>query len=235
MGRPADQFVVIHLKIEAMLVRISILPLLLLALIYGRPNDVEGSATEECSFTEEIPAVEDYMRLVTFSDPYQGNFEADVTVIEYFDPNCPHCKTLHPIMKEVIAANGQHARFFMIPFVLWQYSLPQAEALFVAGQDGKYFDMLDAQYAAQKPGGMTIDELVSLASDIGLDPVVFRTRLEKGLNQRMILARRQEISELGIRGTPSVMINGKFVDSGSKSLQCINELIAGEVAVLKQG
>ena len=138
-------------------------------------------------------------------------------------------------MKEVIAANSKNARFFMIPFVLWQYSLPQAEALFVAGQDGKYFEMLDSQYQIQQPGGLSLDQLVALSQDIGLDPVKFRTRLEKGLNQRMIMARREEIRYLGVQGTPALMINGKFVDSGSKSLTCINQLIKEEVALVKKG
>jgi protein-disulfide isomerase len=218
-----------------MYLRISLLPLVLIAFLLGHPEKTSTIPVDECSFSKEIPEVEDYMRLITFSDSYQGNMDSKVTVIEYFDPNCPHCKTLHPIMKDVIAANSKSARFFMIPFVLWQYSLPQAEALFVAGQDGKYFEMLDAQYANQQAGGMSIDELVILAQNIGLDPVQFRTRLDKGLNQPMILARRQEISDLGVRGTPALMINGKFVDGGSKSLTCINELIKKEVASLKQG
>ena len=194
-----------------------------------------NAGPDECSFAQDIPVVEDYLRLVTFSEPYQGKFDSGVTVIEYFDPNCPHCKTLHPIMKEVIAANSKNARFFMIPFVLWQYSLPQAEALFVAGQDGKYFEMLDAQYQIQQPGGLSLDQLVALSQDIGLDPVKFRPRLEKGLNQRMIMARREEIRDLGVQGTPALMNNGKFVDSGSKSLTCINQLIKEEVALVKKG
>jgi len=220
-----------------MIIRISTLPLLFLALTwFSSLSDPTGqvTATDDCAFAKDIPVVEDYMRLITFADPYLGNFDADVTVIEYFDPNCPHCKTLHPIMKQVVAENGKKARFFMIPFVLWQYSVIQAEALFVAGQDGKYFEMLDAQYQAQQPKGMSLDEVVNLAKNIGLDPVKFKTRMERGMNQRMIMARREEIRELGVQGTPAVMINGKFVDGGSKSFACINELIKKEAAI-KQG
>ena len=138
-------------------------------------------------------------------------------------------------MKDVIAANSKNARFFMIPFVLWQYSLPQAEALFVAGQEGKYFEMLELQYKYQKAGGMSPDELVSLSKDLGLDPQKFRARLEKRLNEPMIMARREEIRQMGVQGTPAVMINGKFVDGGSKSLTCINQLIQQEAALVKAG
>ena len=46
---------------------------------------------------------------------------------------------------------------------------------------------------------------------------------------RSILERRSKIVETGVRGTPSVMINGRFVASDSKSRICLNELIAAEV------
>jgi protein-disulfide isomerase len=41
----------------------------------------------------------------------------------------------------------------------------------------------------------------------------------------MIMARRQEIIDMGIRGTPAVMINGRVIDGQSKSFECIVELI----------
>lgn len=218
--------------------RISLLPLLLVGLMLVQSDQdvtVSTVSTDECAFSKEIPEVKDFMKLVSISDPFQGNMSSKVTVIEYFDPNCPHCKSLHPIMKNVIAANRKSARFYMVPFVLWPYSVPQAEALFVAAQDGKYFEMLDAQYDNQKSGGLSVTELTNLAKEIGLDVVKFKSQMEKGQYRSGILARRQEISDLGVRGTPALMINGKFVDGGSKSLTCINELIKKEAARLKQG
>lgn len=206
--------------------------LLLLALVSLQKDPVvieepvEAPISDECSYNEELPPVEDYMSLVSIADPYLGNLDADVTVLEFFDPNCPHCATFHTVMKQVIEDSGQHARFYMIPFPLWRYSLLQAEALFVAAQEGKYFEMLDAQYIHQKQGGMSLDEVTVLAEDIGLDPETFRSRVEQGLNQPMILDRRTRIAETGVRGTPSLMINGRFVASDSKSRLCLNELIA---------
>jgi protein-disulfide isomerase len=189
-------------------------------------SEVPVPVSDECSFNEALAPVEDFMSLVTISDPYLGNLDSDVTVIEFFDPNCPHCATFHPVMKQVIEDTGQHARFYMIPFPLWQYSLLQTEALYVAAQESKYFDMLDAQYLHQKQGGMSLQELIVLAEDIGMDGEQFSERVQRGLNQQMILERRRAIVETGVRGTPSVMINGRFVASDSKSRVCLNELIA---------
>ena len=66
--------------------------------------------------------------------------------MEYFDPNCPHCRDLYPIMKEVAEEHGDQAKFAYIPFPLWwqdpshpQYSLVQVEALHAAMQEGKFW------------------------------------------------------------------------------------------------
>ncbi|MDA0378870.1 MAG: thioredoxin domain-containing protein [Bacteroidetes bacterium] len=214
------------------MLRLPLLPLLLAVLLTLAPaaqpsqEPLLSAAGDECSFSQDMAPVEGYLSLISMADPYQGTLDADVTVIVFFDPNCPHCRTFHPVMNQVIADSGQHARFFMIPFPLWQYSLVQVEALFVAAQEGKYFEMLDAQYAHQKQGGMSLDEVAVLAGDIGLDTARFRARVEQGLNQPMILERRAQIASMGVRGTPSVMINGQFVASDSRSRICMNELIA---------
>lgn len=206
---------------------------LLLALLMLLTTPPQGPATirdavgvDECRFDAEMADVQDYQSLISMADPYQGTLDADVTVMVFFDPNCPHCKDFHPVMNQVIADNGQHARFFMIPFPLWQFSLVQVEGLFVAAQQGKYFQMLEAQYAKQKAGGMSMDEVTQLAVDLGMDATWFKSALEKGLNQPMIMERRKQISAMGVRGTPSVMINGKFVAADSRSRICMNNLIA---------
>lgn len=214
---------------------LSVLFVLLLTIVFhtDTPAVLEEPASnavvDDCSFDDEMAVVEDFQSLLTIADPYMGNFDSGVTVIEFFDPNCSHCAAFHPVMKQVIEDSGQHARFYMIPFPLWQFSLLQVEALFVAAQDGLYFEMLDAQYLHQKQGGMSLDEITVLATDIGLDPEVFRSRVEQGLNQRQIMERRGKIIDIGVRGTPSVMINGQFVASDSKSRICLNELIAAEI------
>ncbi|NBW94587.1 MAG: hypothetical protein EBR20_09585 [Bacteroidetes bacterium] len=198
-----------------------------MALSNGFPPEITQPGTPAaCSFASDAPVMDDYLSLVSGLDPWLGRSEADVKVFEFFDPNCPHCATFHPIMKQVVEEMGQHAQFYMIPFPLWRYSLAQTEALYVAAEQGKYFEMIDAQYQAQKPGGMSLDELVSIASQIGLDPDLFLERLERGQYQQMIIERRSRIADAGVRGTPSVMINGRLVASESKSRTCMNELIA---------
>ncbi len=178
-----------------------------------------------CEFDPSVPAVSDYQQLVTFADPFLGTAQTGVQVIEFFDPNCPHCRTMHPIMKRVIETHGDRAQFYLIPYIVFQQSLNQIEAIYVAAQDGKYFEMIDEQYARQKPAGLSVPELAEIAEGMGIDPDVFARRVNRGLNRSTIAARRDQIQRLGVRGVPTVMINGQFVKSESKTLACLGQMI----------
>ncbi|GIV60257.1 vitamin K epoxide reductase family protein [Rhodocaloribacter litoris] len=180
----------------------------------------------ECRYSEEIPPVADYDRFFSIGDPYQGNLEAPVTVIEFFDPNCPHCKALHPVMKQVVEANRERARFYLIPFVVFPQSMLQTEALYVAAQEGKYFEMIDAQFAHQQQGGLDMNRLRTLAAGLGMDPDRFQARVERGMHLDQIRRIREELAAIGLRGVPAVMINGRVVDPAARSTTCLNHLIA---------
>ncbi len=180
----------------------------------------------QCGYTTDIPPVQDYGDLVTISDPYLGNYDAVVTVIEYFDPNCSYCKSLHPVMQQLISKYADRVRFFMIPYVLWPHSMAQIEALYITAQEGKYYDMLDAQYNVQKSGGLSLYELRQIAAELDVDPDQLQARLERGLYRTDILSKKEQIKELGVSGTPTLVINGRFItDSDAKTVECLSRLI----------
>jgi len=195
----------------------------------GNPGDDEspddGLQTGECAYDLEKPFVENYRDLVNFNDPSLGNPEAPVVVIEFFDPNCPHCKTTHPIMKQVIEANSEKAWFVIRPFVLWQQSLAQTEALMAAAHEGKYFEMLEAQFSLQKREGLSLEELKSIASQIGMDADLMASRIQQGLFRGIVLRQRESGIEAGVTSVPAVMINGRFVNRQSRTADCLTELI----------
>lgn len=180
----------------------------------------------ECTIDESVPTIADYEGLIQMGDPYLGDASAKVVVIELFDPNCPHCRTMHPVLKRVVESHGDKARFYIIPYMLWpQISLLPIEALYVAAQDGKYFEMLELQFMRQNPDGFTPAQLRDMAVEIGLDGNQFEDRLSRGLNRQAIVQRRMLFQQLGIRGTPSIMINGRVIASESKTIACMRQMI----------
>lgn len=192
----------------------------------GAADDAMAMASGECSFDAEKGRVQNFSELVNFFDPTIGEPGASVTVIEYFDPNCPHCATIHPIMMDVARAKLDKALFVFKPFVLWNHSIAQSEALYAAAQEGKFFQMLEQQYAIQQPRtGLGEPQLRAIAQEIGMDPDVLMKRIESGLYRRTLAEQRDKAAEAGVNSTPAVLINGRFVESTSKTVECLKELI----------
>jgi protein-disulfide isomerase len=96
-----------------------------------------------------------------------------------------------------------------------------AEAAECAGEQGgfeEYSELLLAnQQSNRNAGGFADAKLVALARFEGLDEVAFETCLLEG---RYVSNVEQDIAaadELGVRGTPSVFINGEFISPADLS------------------
>jgi protein-disulfide isomerase len=187
--------------------------------------DTTGGA---CEYDAQKPAVDNPRSIVGFQDPTQGNQNASVIVVEYFDPNCPHCATFHQEMKQVIESHGDEALFVYKPVPLWPYSVNQIQALYAAAQEGKFVEMMEAQFARQQRGGLNVSQLQSIAREIGMDPGVLKARIDQGRYMEQIQSVRTTAREIGVSSTPTVLVNGRFVAAGSRTAECLAQLIEGE-------
>jgi len=160
--------------------------------------------------------------LVGFQDITKGSGEAGVTVIEYFDPNCPHCKDFHGIMKKVMEAHSD-VRYVFKPFALRRSSLPEIQALYVAAQSDKFSEMLDAQYARQGRGGINMSDLRAIASEIGMNPDVLEKRIQQNEYRDQALRLRKRAVKIGVDSTPTVLVNGHFVQN--RTFKCMNTFV----------
>lgn len=169
------------------------------------------------------PVGEKGASLVNFQDITKGSAESGVTVIEYFDPNCPHCKDFHQVMKKLVEAHGEDVRFVFKPFPLRRSSLPEIQALYVAAQSGKFSEMLDAQYARQSQSGISMSDLRAIAKEIDMDPDVLSDRVEQNEYRDQVLQQRKRAVKIGVDSTPTVLVNGHFVQS--RTPECMNTFI----------
>lgn len=180
---------------------------------------------EECQFDAEKQPVQNWQGLVRDDDPIEGNPDAPVTVIEFFDPNCPHCATMHDVMETVKAENSDRARFVPKPFPLWEYSIPQIQALYAAAEADKFHEMLAMQYDNQRRGGLSEEQLRTIAERIEMDPDIVSTHLEEDRHRQRIMYQRQQGIAAGVSSTPSILINGHFVAPDSRSPECFKAFI----------
>jgi protein-disulfide isomerase len=188
-----------------------------------------------CLFDETKEPVEDFVALINPEDPVFGNEAASVTLIEYFDPNCPHCKHLHPVMNATLAAYGDQIRVVYKPVALpgWTWSVPQVSALWTAAEDGKFKEMLDRQFAMQKQRGLSVEELKSIASEIGMDVGKMEQQIEDGAFNDRMMATMEQVRAIGMTGVPAVLLNGQFIAPSSRNEACFAQLV--EAALPQDG
>ena len=192
----------------------------------GRPVQAQSATTladEECYYDAEAQPFEDYASLIKPSDPVKGNPDAKVVVIEFFDPNCPHCATLSPIMSQVIEQHEDDAFFVFKPFPISQFSVDQVQALYAANEAGKFFEMMEAQFKAQKRGGLSTVEIKAIFDEIGLTGEEMIERIASGRYQTAVQDDYIRIRNAGVSRFPTVWINGRRV--GVRSAECIGRLI----------
>ena len=180
-----------------------------------------------CVYDERYAPYPSYKELLNSMDPTVGPSDAKVTVIEYFDPNCPHCQALHPVMKEVIAEYQDRVHFVYKPFAIKAASVPQIEAMYVAKEQGKFDEMLDEQMALMETRGLALDKIREIATTIGMDVSTLNSRLRAQLYRQIVMDTREDAAQTGLNSVPAVLINGKFV--GTRSKECISQFIENEL------
>ncbi|TDJ00398.1 MAG: hypothetical protein E2O76_05170 [Caldithrix sp.] len=189
------------------------------------------TAMAPCSYDDSTPPVENWRELISQTEPYIGDPEAAVTIIKFFDPNCSHCRQLHPVLKNVAAKYQDKAKFYFKPFPLWNYSIAQIEALWLAADQKKYFEMIELQFATQQPGGLPEAKLRELAASLKLDLQPFDEGLQNGKYSQKVLSDKKRINQCGINSAPKILLNGKFVGSKGQTIteSCLGKLIEQEL------
>jgi len=187
---------------------------------------IEDSENFACSFNEKKPYVKNYKDLISDIDIKYGNPNSDNVIIEIFDPNCTHCKKLHHEMKNIIEAFENDFFIVIKPNPLWNHSLQQIQALYIAKDYGKFDEMLNEQFERQKPGkGLNLDQLKEIADLIGLDSDLITKRIKKADFLNHIIQENQRVRKAGITSAPTLLLNGKTIASKSRNVDCIKELL----------
>ncbi|MGF1623993.1 MAG: DsbA family protein [Alphaproteobacteria bacterium] len=141
--------------------------------------------------------------------PVAGNPDGDVTLVEFFDYNCPYCRQVAPVMAEAMAADPELRVVYKEFPILGEGSDFAARAALAADRQGRYLAFHEAMMAHQG----TVDRNVTLvlAEDVGLD----LERLEADMADPAIRAAINRTYELAgalqINGTPGFVVGDTII------------------------
>lgn len=156
--------------------------------------------------------------------PVGGNANGNVTVVEFFDYNCPYCKMMAPLIQQTEAADPQLRIVYKEFPILGTGSVFAAKAALAADKQGKYVAFHNALY--QVRGHVDEAEVLKIAATIaGLDVARMKSdmqdfAIEEELNKNVKLG-----EVLRITGTPGFVIGDQIV-TGATDLKNFEALIA---------
>lgn len=174
---------------------------LLLALIYER---------------NQSGATIDQTRLVRPDSPIYGSPDAPVTLVEFFDPECESCRAAYPAIKEIIDTYDGQVRLVLRYLPRHVNSYLAAASIEAAGEQGRYWDMVDLLITRQPEWGEqrveTPDVFRAYAQELGLDMTQYEASMQNPDYRAKFDRDSQDGEALGVDGTPTFFVNGELVD-----------------------
>ena len=141
-------------------------------------------------------------------DHIRGPMDAEVTVLEYGDLECPYCGRAEPVIRELLSDFGDLRyvwRHLPLSDVHPQAQLA-AEASEAAALQGSFWEMHDRLITHQDE--LRVRQIVAHAEALGLDMVKFKAALQKRKGAGHIAEDVESADLSGVSGTPSFFING---------------------------
>ncbi|MCC4118008.1 DsbA family protein [Aromatoleum toluclasticum] len=182
------------------------------------------------------PLVQSIDAVVAIGDaPLKGVRDAQLTVMEFSDYQCPFCKrhadnSLPQIDKDFIATGKVRYVFRDFPLEsIHPQALKAAEAAHCAGDQGRYWEMHDRLFANQQ--ALAVERLVDHATALDMNAGSFKQCLDSGKYVERIRGDIAEGRKLSVTGTPTLLL-GMSVDGNMKNVRIMRG--AQAYALLKQ-
>ena len=139
----------------------------------------------------------------------RGAAMAPVTIIEFSDFECPHCRMAAPELKRVLEQYEGKVRLVFKHFPLSQHehSMQAAIAAEAAGKQGKFWEMHDLLFENQTR--LEPSDIEKYAADIKLDLKKFKKDLRSDKIRAKVEADRADGIRVQVASTPSIFIDGR--------------------------
>jgi thiol-disulfide isomerase/thioredoxin len=143
------------------------------------------------------------------ASPRKGKESARVSIVEFVDYECPHCRHAQALLLQAVADYPNDVRVYFKHFPLTGHigSRLAAEGAVAAHQQGKFWAFNEMVWNASD--SLTPAAVEKIAKAVGLDVAVWRKEAGSEAVKARVEADKSEGLALGIAATPSIFINGR--------------------------
>ncbi len=141
--------------------------------------------------------------------PRKGKDDAKVTIVEFADYQCPHCKIASESLKKLTDKFRNKVRLVYLDYPINHSGVSRAvaEASHCADEQGKFWDFHYKAFESQDK--LDKDSPLKLAKDVKLDEAKFKACMDLAKGKAMVDKAFAEGVRIGVSGTPYLLINGR--------------------------
>ena len=159
----------------------------------------------------------DKSKFVRAHSPAFGNPAAKVEIVEFLDPACETCKEFYPLVKKMMAASPDKIRLYVRYAPFHNGSDYVVRMLEAAKKQGKFWETLEAVFAAQSGWAAhhrPQPELVwNYIGGVGLDIARLRADMNAPEIEGIIQQDLADAKMLNVKATPEFFVNGRPMPS----------------------
>ncbi|HUP96057.1 MAG TPA: thiol:disulfide interchange protein DsbA/DsbL [Burkholderiales bacterium] len=153
-----------------------------------------------------------------------------IEVIEFFWYGCPYCNQLQPSLEAWLKRKPQDVDLRRIPAIFRESWVPHARLFYTVEALGELDRLHQAVYRAYHIEGQnpnTADSSADWASHHGIDRARWLAAYNAPETTRKVALAAQQTRNYGIQGTPSLVVDGRYLTSTGMS-----ETVPGVIAIL---
>jgi protein-disulfide isomerase len=160
--------------------------------------------------------------------PVRGRQDAPVQIVEFADYECPYCQQAEPALDRLISEYKGKVSFSFkdTPLPMHPHAQKASEAGQCANAQGKFWEYHDLLFKSKE---LELPQLKEQARKLQMDGAAFDKCLDSGEMADSVKAQLGEAEKLGLQGTPSFFINGRFY-SGAMTYEALQAAVQEELA-----
>lgn len=192
--------------------------------ILALPKKSQGPDSTSNNTSSSQTAVKNDVSLIYRDGADQiGPVNAKVKIVVFSDYLCPYCKNLHETLNQIVAKYPNDVALYHRTFIIHQGAVIMAKAAEAANKQGKFEVADNAIFGSYNKGDQ--ETMDAMAKSIGLDVAQFDKDLNSSDIQKIIDKDNADAAALNLGGTPSVFLDGTYLEDPSTLPSQIDALL----------
>ncbi len=154
-----------------------------------------------------------------------GAADAPVRVVIYADLDCPFCRVVSPLFRELLSELGGKVAYFYMLFpvkVHGDVAIATSKASIAAADQGKFWEFHDIMYRHFEKHSDA--DILKYVEELGMDMERFQTVWRSPQAETIVEDTKAEGLALGVKSTPTVYINGKLYHGERTRIELLDVL-----------